>query len=85
MKSYEGWSPDAGLDFIATLHPKVFIYMRNTMIYMAPTEKNLPGSYISCRMSENDVKQLDNLVGNGEYMNRSDVIRSAIREFLRTR
>jgi hypothetical protein len=31
MKSHEVWSPDAGLDFIVNLHPKVYIYMQNTM------------------------------------------------------
>lgn len=40
------------------------------------------GAYISCRMSEEDVKSIDDVVSSGRYMNRSDVIRTAIREFL---
>jgi Arc/MetJ-type ribon-helix-helix transcriptional regulator len=51
---------------------------------MGNTEKNPPESNISCRMSENDIKQVDQLVETGNFINRSDVIRSAIREFLRT-
>lgn len=85
MKSYEGWSPDAGLDFIATLHRRVFIRVAYTVIYMENTEKNPTEMNISCRMSINDIKHIDLLAETGEFMNRSDVIRTAIRDYLRTR
>ena len=85
MKHSETCPPVPGLGFTATLHRKVFIHLAHTVIYMGNTEKNTTGEYISCRMSENDVKRLDGMVGDGEFMNRSDVIRTAIREFLKER
>ena len=85
MNHSETSPPDSVLGFTATLHRRVFICVAYTVIYMENTEKNTSGVYISCRMSENDVNRIDELADEGDFMNRSDVIRSAVREFLRTR
>jgi len=82
MKTYEGWSPDSVLVFMANLHRRVFIGVAYTVIYMENTEKNPTEMNISCRMSVNDIKRIDLLADTGEFMNRSDVIRTAIREYL---
>lgn len=50
------------------------------MIYM-----NNKSGYISCKMTPVDVDSIDALVSDGAFMNRSDVIRSAVREFISNR
>ena len=40
---------------------------------------------VTIRLPESDLAALDAFVQSGEYMNRSDVIRDAIRDFVRSR
>lgn len=38
---------------------------------------------VSCRIPHGDAKHLDDLVETGDYMNRSDVLRTALRNMLK--
>ena len=38
--------------------------------------------YLSCRTPANDARKIDKLVSQGIYVNRSDFMRTAIRELL---
>jgi len=37
---------------------------------------------VSCRISRGDAEKLDNLVETGKYLNRSDILRTALRNAL---
>jgi hypothetical protein len=85
MNRSETSPPDSVLGFTATIHQRVFIRVAYTVVYMATTEKNPTDMNISCRMSVNDIKRLDELAETDEYMNRSDVVRTAVRTWLNER
>lgn len=56
--------------------PIKYIYYQDIVIYM----EALP--YVSCRISTEDGNAIDALVETGRYMNRSDVMRTAIRRLI---
>jgi len=39
--------------------------------------------YVSCQLSADDGDKIEDLVASGAYLNRSDLIRTAIRELLK--
>lgn len=51
---------------------------------MGNTPINTNGVYVTCRMALNDVTEIDKLVQENKYLNRSDVIRNAVKQFLST-
>ena len=54
----------------------MYIYDQYTVRYMDA----LP--YVSCRISPEDGNAIDTLVQTGRYMNRSDVMRTALRRLI---
>ena len=53
-----------------------YIYYQHIVRYM----EALP--YVSCRISHEDGHAIDALVTTGRYMNRSDVMRTALRRLI---